>query len=63
MLQECSDCLDSGSQRSYITEPLKTELSLQFKGEQRMNIMMFGSQEKMYGVCEVLNVSIVVQGG
>lgn len=50
--------LDSGSQRSYVTERLKMELSLQPKG---MSIMTFGSREENTRVCEVVNVDVEVR--
>jgi hypothetical protein len=45
--------LDSGSQRSYITERLHTELALQTKGEQSMAIVTFGSRGERSRVCDV----------
>ena len=55
--------LDSGSQRSYITEQLKKELSLRPNGEQSMSIMTFGSHDEVSRVCEMVEVGIVVRGG
>ena len=55
--------LDNGSQRSYISKQLKTELSLQSKGEQSMSIMTFGSRADDSRVCEVVNVCMEVRGG
>ena len=55
--------LDSGSQRSYITEQLKTELALKSTGEQSMSIMTFGSREESPRVCEVVNVRMELRGG
>lgn len=55
--------LDSGSQRSYITEKLKMELSLQSNGEQSMSIMTFGSRGEAPQVCDVVNVCMEVRGG
>lgn len=46
--------LDSGSQRSYITEQLKSELNLIAQGEQSMSIMTFGSSEENARVCDVV---------
>lgn len=55
--------LDSGSQRSYVTEQLKMDLGLKQKGEQSMSIMTFGSRDESSRVCEVVNVGMEVRGG
>ena len=55
--------LDSGSQCSYITEKLKSELNLIALGEQSMLIMTFGSREENAQVCDVVHVGVVLTGG
>lgn len=55
--------LDSGSQRSYITEQLKMDLSLQPNGEQSMSIMTFGASDKALRRCEIVDICIAVRGG
>ena len=55
--------LDSGSQRSYVTNRLKEELSLCPRGEQSMNIVTFGAREESPHVCEVVDLCIVLNGG
>ena len=55
--------LDSGSQRSYVTNRLKEELSLCPRGEQSMNIVTFGAREESPHVCEVVNLCIVLNEG
>ena len=47
--------LDSGSQKSCVTNLLKMELALKPIGELGMSIMMFGSREENSRVCEVVN--------
>ena len=55
--------LDSGSQRSYITERLHTELALQTKGEQSMAIVTFGSRGERSRVCNVVDVRLELRNG
>lgn len=53
--------LDTGSQRSYITDHAKTKLSLTSDGEQRMSIMTFGSSEERPHVCDTVRVGVVMR--
>ena len=53
--------LDSGSQRSYIIDHAKTQLSLTSEGEQRMSIMTFGSSEERSHVCDTVRVGVVLK--
>ena len=46
--------LDSGSQRSYITKPLKDELSLPVKCQETMLIKTFGSQDEKLQICDAV---------
>ena len=54
---------DSGSQRSYITDQLKEELSLCPRGEQSMSIVTFGAQEEIPQVCEIVDLCVMLRGG
>ena len=54
---------DSGSQRSYITERLQTELGLQPKGEQCMSIVTFGSRGEKSRICPVIEVRLGLRDG
>ena len=55
--------LDTGSQRSYVTERVTKELSLTAKGEQPMTIMTFGSTEERPQTCQFVTVGLALNGG
>ena len=55
--------LDTGSQRSYITNSVKEKLSLVPDGEQCMSIMTFGSNEEKPQVCEFVKVGLTLRDG
>ena len=55
--------LDSGSQRSYVTKRLQTELALPTKGEQSMAIVTFGSRGEKSSVCEVVDICMKLESG
>ena len=55
--------LDSGSQRLYVTEQLKTEVTLKSTGAQSMTIMTCRSREESPQVFEVVNVHMELRGG
>ena len=48
--------LDSGSQRSYVTQHVARCLSLANEGEQSLTIMTFGSSEEKTSVCKFVNL-------
>jgi len=50
--------LDTGSQRSYITETVKEHLSLVPVGTETMIIKMFGVETQCQQVCDVLKVGM-----
>ena len=55
--------LDGGSQRSYITEQLKTELSVRPVAEQNMRIVTFGAKGESSRKCDLVNVSVELSDG
>ena len=55
--------LDSGSQRSYITNRLKNELSLPVEYQESMLIKTFGSQDEKLQTCDVVCFSVKVPDG
>ena len=55
--------LDSGSQRSYVTEHVARELSLDPEGKQPMTIMTFGTSEDQPQGCERVSLSLVLKNG
>ena len=55
--------LDSGSQRSYITQQLQHELSLQPKGEQNMSIVTFGSRGENSQPYSIVDVCMRLRKG
>ena len=55
--------LDTGSQRSYITDDARQRLALDFKGEQTMSITTFGSREERPQVCKVVTVGLMLRDG
>ena len=50
--------LDSGSQRSYITERAQRLLRLEAEGEERLSIATFGSEGGEPKVCPVVTVGM-----
>lgn len=55
--------LDTGSQRSYITDSMRERLALTPAGEQRMTIMTFGDAQGSDRVCEYLEVGLKLKNG
>ena len=55
--------LDTGSQRSYITDGVRKNLSLAPEGEQCMSIMTFGSNVEKSQVCTVVKVGLKLRDG
>ena len=55
--------LDSGSQRSYITEHVARELSLAPEGKQSMTIMTFGTSKEQPQACERVRLGLVQKNG
>ncbi len=55
--------LDSGSQRSYVTEHVARELSLTPEGKQPMTIMTFGTSEEQPQVCDRVRLSLALKNG
>lgn len=55
--------LDSGSQRSYITNRLKNELSLPVEYQESMLIKTFGSQDEKLQTCDVVCFSVKLPDG
>ena len=56
--QEVRVILDSGSQRSYITEQTKKSLGLTSRDKRTMSIITFGSREKKQQVCYAVTVGM-----
>lgn len=54
--------LDSGSQRSYITERARSLLKLDSEGEQRLSIATFGSTREDPKVCAVVKIGMELKG-
>lgn len=50
--------LDTGSQKSYITERARSLLSLESKGEQHLSIATFGSDREQTKVCPIVHVGM-----
>lgn len=55
--------LDTGSQRSYITDDLRTRLALVANGEQVMNIMTFGATRGERRTCKRVRVGLKLKDG
>ncbi len=55
--------MDTGSQRSYITNSAKSRLELIAAGEQRMTIMTFGSTQSGDCVCEYVKLGLKLKNG
>ena len=55
--------LDSGSQRSYVTNKVKNALSLSPEGTQMLSIASFGSERRWPTMCEVVCVAMEVNHG
>ena len=54
---------DSGSQRSYITQRVAGELSLQSEGTQRMTILTFGSTQERSQHCSCVRLNFELRNG
>ena len=54
--------LDSGSQKSYISERANGQLALQPTGEQHLCIVTFGSTREGAKVCQIVTIGMVGQG-
>jgi len=55
--------LDSGSQRSFLTEQVKNTLGLQRVQQQKLSILIFGSSKGDTKHCEVVHIGITTRGG
>jgi len=55
--------LDSGSQRSYLTEQIKNTLGLQRVKQQQLSILTFGSSKRDTRHCEVVRIGIATRDG
>ncbi|XP_011408081.1 PREDICTED: uncharacterized protein LOC105315219 [Amphimedon queenslandica] len=55
--------LDSGSQRSYVTDRVKTALRLASKGKRTMSIATFGSARGSCKTCEIVEIGMEVCDG
>ena len=55
--------LDTGSQKSYITESATRELSLKGQGERAMTIMTFGSTVQKRQLCKEVKLGVQTKGG
>jgi len=53
---------DSGSQQSYVTEPLKDRLNLTTTRKERLHLNTFGSECFMTQQCEVVKVQLAMSG-
>jgi hypothetical protein len=54
--------LDSGSQRSYITERAQRLLQLSAEGELRLSIAAFGSAREDPKVCAIIKIGMELKG-
>ncbi len=54
--------LDSGSQRSYVTERARRKLNLAPDGKQKLSIAAFGSARGAPQVCLIVSVGILLKG-
>ena len=55
--------LDTGSQRSYVTNQVKDAIALTPAGRQQMSILTFGSNKRSTQPCEMVRVSLKTQEG
>ena len=55
--------LDSGSQRSYVTNKIKSALSLTPEGTQMLSIASFGSEGRQPTACEVVHIAMKTNHG
>ena len=55
--------LDTGSQKSYVTERLKRDLTLMPDGEHEMSIVTFGAKHGKPHHCEYMNVGLTLSDG
>ena len=63
LMLEARIILDSGSQRSYITNKLKDDLSLPVERRETMSIKTFGAAKERLQTCEVVRVVVKFQHG
>ena len=61
--KEISVILDTGSQKSYITESVIGILGIRRKGRRVMSVMTFGSDEGKSQQCDVVEVGLKLKGG
>ena len=55
--------MDTGSQRSYITNRVRRELALTTAGAQHMTIVTFGAKQGENRVCEYVRVGLRLKNG
>ena len=55
--------LDSGSQRSYLTQAVAHQLDLHSKREESLNIKTFGEAQGSHQTCQVVDLAIQANGG
>ena len=55
--------MDTGSQRSYVTDRVREQLALTAAGKQRMTIMTFGATQGGKQVCEYVKVGLMLRNG
>ena len=63
LMLEARIILDSGSQRSYITNKLKDDLSLPVERRETMSIKTFGAAKERLQTCEVVRVVVKFKDG
>ena len=61
--KEISVILDTGSQKSYITESVIGILGIRWRGRRVMSVMTFGSDEGKSQQCDVVEVGLKLKGG
>lgn len=60
--KEISAVLDTGSQKSYVTEFTTSELGILRKGQRVMSIMTFGSEEGKSQQCDIVEIGLELKG-
>ena len=55
--------LDSGSQRSYVTEQVARDLSLKSEDKHQMTVMTFGSNVEQSHVCGLVKLDVTLRNG
>ena len=58
LCKEVKVILDSGSQRSYITQELKRRMVLKSQGKKSMSIVTFGSTVKKQQACDIVEIGL-----